>query len=424
MFPILYKPTKSGKSHSWQISVYGDTITREDGDVGGKLTKTTREIVGNTVRTAEQQAQQEAEKIWIKQLDKGYKPDEKDKKGMKIFNNVMLQKSINGGMNRGVKMFGESNITVGTTAGDKKIDTVHYPMLSQKYLEHKDSVKFPVLVQAKCDGLRCLPRLNSDGEVILESRNGKGYVHLNHIRDELKKILKPGMIIDGELYVHHLYKKDGVISTDGDDEDAMKNVERYQFLSESCKITRTKPHEYESFVQFWIFDLWDLESTNLERNKKLKKIMKGYKGDTIVLLPTHTADSHDDVEKLMDSYIEKDYEGVMLRDPDAVYVSRNGYHCRSLLKYKRESDEEWIIVGAEQCAGNQKGAVKWLCELDGKSVTAKQMGNLEDSRKLYKEYCKNPENFNGKHINIRYNELTKDGVPRFPRAVSIVEDKH
>jgi len=122
-----------------------------------------------------------------------------------------------------------------------------------------------------------------------------------------------------------------------------------------------------------------------------------------------------------------EFEGLMVRQAEAKYVSVDNYHCSDLLKYKRFEDEEWEIVGAEECAGNQAGAVKWKLknEVNGKSrqVTAKQMGDIEEARELMKAYTVTPENFLGKWINIRFNDRSADGVPRFPRATVIPEDK-
>ena len=103
-------------------------------------------------------------------------------------------------------------------------------------------------------------------------------------------------------------------------------------------------------------------------------------------------------------------------------------HQSCLLKYKRFEDEEWEVCGAGECVGGtQDGAIKWICRkmIKGKEkkVIAKQMGDTETSSALYKEYQKNPDKFNGRMINIRFNDRTKDGVPRFPRATAFVEDK-
>lgn len=417
MFPTLYTTKSTGKVQEWRIWVETNKIWRTDGQVGGKMKEPiAREISGNTLRTAEQQALLEAEKYWIKQIDKGYKPDPKDTKGVDVYEHVMSQKSHNGGMNRGVKMFETTQIITGTTSGEKNMTIQHHPMLSKGYLDCVEKVVFPCYVQPKLDGLRALGQLVStpgskgNCKVMLESRNGKDYVHLNHIRQEIFEFLKgyPDTILDGELYVHEM--------------DGKKNVERFQFLSEACKITRTKPHEMEKKVEYWIFDVWNPETTYEERYKFLKKMFKGYTGTVLKFVTTKKANSHEEIEEFMNKCISEDYEGIMVRNTSAKYVSKNNYHCSELLKYKRFEDEEWTIAGAEECEGTQKGAIKWICERDGKTVIAKQMGSVETSRKMWEKYQKKPKKFIGKSLNIRFNDRSKDGVPRFPRATVVRED--
>jgi len=432
MFPILFCEKSSTKIHEWRIWVEDSKIWRTDGQVGGKMKDPiAREISGNTLRSPEEQALLEAEKYWIKQVDKGYKPAEKDGKGMKIYNHVISQKSQNGGMNRGVKMFVETQITAGSTSGNKEMTEHHYPMLAKHYLEHLEKVKFPCYTQPKLDGVRAMGFISSvkldieildshshshshsDSEydkVILESRNGKDYVHLNHIREEIKILLKdyPKLVLDGELYTHNFENK--------------KNVERFQFLSEACKITRTSPHPKESFVEYWIFDIWDTECSFPGRFAILQDLFNNYSGKILKLVPTKQVDSHQEIEKFMNKTLKQDFEGIMIRNSQAKYISRKDYHCDDLLKYKRFEDEEWVIVGADECQGTQKGAIKWNLELDSKRVVAKQMGSVEDAKELYKQFKKTPEKFIGEKINIRFNERTKDGIPRFPRATVIRED--
>jgi hypothetical protein len=417
MFPTLYKETKTGKTHQWVISVEGSTIIRSDGDVGGKQKVSKREISKNTLRTAEQQALDEAEKIWIKQLDKEYKPT--DSNGLKIYNYVIEQKSKNGGMNRGVKMFGDTEIKTDTTSGVKDMTIQHHPMLSQKYTDRIDSITFPVFVQGKCDGLRAISYLNGD-HVVLESRGGKDFVHLQHIRDALKKVLKPGLVLDGELYVHYLYRNENK-PTNVKTNDVYTNVERFQFLSECCKITRKKPHDFEILVEYWVFDIWDnTGKTNKERENQLTKLQFSA---PIIKLPTHIANSHEEIEKYFEEYLDKSYEGVMTRNMNATYVSRKGYHAPCLLKYKPFFDLEAEIIGAEKAEGNQQDAVVWKCSLKGKEFSAKQIGTLDMSRFLYEDFCKTPKKYIGRKINIRYNEMTSDEIPRFGRATWFVEDK-
>lgn len=436
-FPLLYH-TDAGKVRVWACWVVENVLYRTDGLSNGKFKEPSQYTFGgNTVKTPEEQATAEAEKRWISQLDKGYRPSSSDDRGVKIYESVLAQKSQNGGMNRGVRMFSESEITTGTTAGEKDLDQRHCPMLAKKYKDYDKNeelvltnqavaLKFPCLVQPKLDGLRALPRI-SGSHVVLESRNGKDYMFLNHIRRELHPLLKGGIVLDGELYVHRLYKSGTGYDTVGKGTE-LKSVERFQFLSEACKITRKSPHPYEELVQFWVFDLWDPSKTNLERWRFLEALFKDYKGTAIKLVPTFQVHSHEEIEKRMDEFVGKghrngyQYEGLMVRQSAAKYNHKNGYHCDDLLKYKRFEDEEWIVTGAEECAGNHAGAVKWVCELNGRKLVAKQMGDLEESRRLFTDFQKHPKKFLGHKINIRFNERSKDGIPRFPRATAFRED--
>lgn len=447
-YPILYTITKTGKKRMWAcwLDPRGAPLYYcTDGEVGGKLkSPARREFKGNTRRNPREQTEDWAQKKWIDKLGRSYKPAPEDEEGQKIYTYVISQKEKNGGMNRGVKMWGATEICVSTTAGAKDLSQRHFPMLAKKY---KDFVKlpkrsgggeaygltspgkkveFPCFVQAKVDGLRVLPRVSGD-RVLLESRKGNDFVFLNHIREELKTFLRghEDLVLDGELYVHHLLKSD---------ETEYKTVERFQFLSKACKITRSNPFVEEHKVQFWVFDLWDKTKTFRERWEVVKSLFEGYEGDIIKMVPTFEVQKHEEIEGHMRDFVGEtsgresyEFEGLMVRQAEAKYVSVDNYHCSDLLKYKRFEDEEWEIVGAEECAGNQAGAVKWKLknEVNGKSrqVTAKQMGDIEEARELMKAYTATPENFLGKWINIRFNDRSADGVPRFPRATVIPEDK-
>jgi hypothetical protein len=449
-YPLLVCE-KNGKTRLWACWVIKDTVYRTDGFIGGKFKEPLGHIyTGNTLRNGEEQALLEAEKLWIKQIDNNYKPQIDDEKGQEIYQYVIEQKSKNGGMNRGVKMFGETGITTKTTAGKKDYSIKHLPMLAKKYKEHDKtgefnisnagkSIKFPAIVQPKLDGIRAVSFINSDKQFVLESRNGNYFMHLNHIREELNYWLEhkncTDIVLDGEMYIHKAYKNsDGEPSYDTNGTE-MKSVERYQFISEACKITRKEPHDYEEMVEYWVFDIWDPTKTNIERFEILKNLFSDYDGIILKLVPSKIVNNHEEIETFMKEMIGEDnsrqgyeFEGIMVRQSSAKYSAKET-HSSCLLKYKRFVDEEWEVYGAEKCVGGtQDGAIKWLCkkEINGKikKVIAKQTGDANKAKKLYQDYMKNPKKYIGKMLNIRYNETSKDDIPRFPRAVAFVEDKY
>ncbi len=447
-FPALFNTKINGTRHLWVCWVTDNKIYRTDGDVHGKMKEPIpREYEGNTVKTPEQQAQFEAEKMWMAQLNKGYKPDESDKNGMEIYNKVLEQKNNNGGISRGVRMWGETQIKAGTTSGKVTFDK-HIPMLAKTYLDNKDKVVFPCYVQAKVDGMRCRAYL-SKGECILESRDGNSYMFLDHIKDEIKSVLinHPDLVLDGELYIHVLYKnKNGdytfdYISKGGPPNEELRGVERYQFLSRTCKTSLKKAHPLELLVEFWVFDIWDQSGMSFDKRfDKVEKVFSNYEGDIIKLVPTFKVNSHEEIEEKMKELIGEndfrqgyDFEGVMIRKPQGQYIAKAKYHCDEILKYKRFIDEEWFVTGAKESQGTQKGAIVWECKIEkeipegsGNKKTLvcnpKQMGDINESRKLWNQYKQNPNDFLGKPLTIQYNEVTKDYIPRFPRAVGIRDE--
>lgn len=432
-FPLLYINSTNG-IRVWACWVIKNNVYRTDGLVDGKLkTPIPKEIEANTLRSGSEQSLLEAEKLWIKQLDKGYKPHEKDKIGKEIYDLVIKQKEENGGMNRQVKMFNETKTLKKskesksqTTAGLTKISDRHAPMLAQSYLEQKKDIKFPVLVDPKLDGERVIVYLNESGQVRLESRNGKEYMFNNHIREAIKPLLeKHNIVLDGELYIHELYKTDkpDKFNIKGNGK-KLTGVERYQFISKACKISRKEPHPEENLVQLWIFDIYDLEKTAQERKELLKKYYSKIKNNNIIkLVPFEKIDDTTGIDKALEKYTLLDFEGIMLRPMTEKYISKGSYHCKNLLKLKKFIDEELEIIGASESKGTQKGAIIWQVQKNGKTVNAKQIGSVQESKKLWEKFQKNPNKFIGKMINIRYNETTKDGLPRFPRATGIVTDK-
>lgn len=447
-YPLMFI-TKNDKVRAWACWVIGDTVYRTDGLIDGKLKEPqSHQYNANTLRSGEEQAPMEAEKMWLKQFDRGYSPAKDDKKGMQIYNHVKDQKEQNGGMNRGVRLFGTTAITTNTTAGKKDLSAQHRPMLAKKYKDWRNedcfeltnpgkAITFPALAQAKVDGIRALPHIVGD-KVNLESRNGNNFVHLNHIRDEIKNWLKykgrDNLILDGEMYVHRLYRNEDGQPTFAATDAEMKGVERYQFISEACKITRTDPHDFEEYVEYWVFDIWDQTMSNMERWNLITELFADYDGDIIKLVPTRVVNSHEEIETFMEELVGEttgregyEYEGLMVRQASAKYAATTT-HQSCLLKYKRFEDEEWEVCGAEKCTGGtQDGSIKWICKkiIGGKEkkVTAKQIGDCKTSKKLYDAYQKNPKKYNGCMLNIRFNDRTKDGVPRFPRATTFVEDK-
>lgn len=416
-----------GKERFWKIYIdpkQKDVIIRHDG-INDKNAKekepTLKQVKGNTLRSGEEQALKEIQKMWLSKLDQNFKPSENDKEGTELYKKAISAKMSQNSSN--------TSINLKTQKIDKKAALPNIPvMLAKDFLQSSDTITVvgkkmidnsnELVVQPKLDGVRCIASYDSKNDkVYLRSRTMKEYSFLTEIKESLRKVFKkyPDVIFDGEIYFH---------------DERIENIKRYQMTSSIAKITRNAPSEDENLVEYWIFDIVDLTKTFKERYTLLNKIFKNKTSfEKLILTPTVVKDiedcDEDEIMNFLSDYhfhqgVEKGFEGIMVRKSDSMY--KNG-RSSDLLKYKNFEDEEWLVVDAkESSGGNQTGAVVWILVDQNNSekvVEAKQVGSVEESRNFFK----NKNKYIGKKINIRFNGKTKDGIPRFPRAIAFVEDK-
>ena len=103
--PALYVVDKKGKTRVWKIWTRGPTVYKSYGEEGGKATPSERTFKGvnigkrNETSPAEQ-ALREAERDWVKQLDKSYFP--KCPEGLKMAKKAQRAKTSQNNTNAGV----------------------------------------------------------------------------------------------------------------------------------------------------------------------------------------------------------------------------------------------------------------------------------------------------------------------------------
>lgn len=446
-FPILFNKEKGKK---WKIWVDGNKIYRTDCLSYKDFPKkpTCREVQAKAHTTAEEQALQDAKKFWTKKLDDAFEPDPEDKEGQKMYNEIMENKKKQGGNNHGVAR-SKGGLTKKMNGVVIGVTNKHTAMLAHKFNEKKERIlwdftnrnhmldrlmrltknkyknlKAPELerlaserlareyfdassgafVQPKLDGVRCLAFLY-EGEVVCFTRNAKQFVHLLKQREDIKRFLSksPNTILDGEWYVHEPVV-DGKL---------LQNNERFDFITSACKTARTSPHEYEHLIEYHVFDVVEPKKNQLDRLQILQKLFENNEKCCVKPVEIHAIERESEIYEWHDKFFQKDYEGIILRNTNAFYEGKRVLH---LLKYKEFDDAEFTIVGAEQAQGSQEGAVTWICENDeGKKFRCDMKATIEKRREMYENYA----DYLGEQLTVRYQGLTKDGVPRFPKGLAI-----
>jgi len=376
----LYKLSKTGKVLSFYIRVwhvdYLAYITTTKGFIDGAKQVDEKEIESKNLGRANEttpweQALLEAESQCKKLLDKGYKLWT----GGNIGTFEMAQ------LYNWLKKQG-----VGTDASGKL-----KPMLAHKTIE---PIKFPCWGNYKYDGVRCFSFIE-DGGIEKVSRNGKPFIHLDHLDKYLSEFFgSMDCIVDGELYSHTMSFQ-GIISS----------VKRAQ--KSNLEIG------YRIYDVIPMGDLTMPQSQRWALLKQVKNKIKAMKEDgykiIIEIAPYFIIEDMDDVKDLFTKAIEKGYEGAIFRNMDAPY--HFGHRSRQLMKYKEFLEEEFEIMGAEEATGRDEGtAVMVLKTKSGKEFRARPLGTREERRSL----LININQHIGDNGTVKFQEYTDDGIPRFP----------
>lgn len=389
--PTLYNTTiGTTRSKQWSISVLdnGDntfTIHTEHGTTGGK------QVLHDTIitegknkgkkneTTPQQQAILEAERDWAKKVKQGYTEqqtqtqpveEEKPKKPKQEKNGRLLK-----------------------------------PMLANEFnMEKEKSVSFPVFIQPKLDGVRCLIYKDNEEHITFQSRQNTIYEEFEHLLPELQHLMsqftdQEGLILDGELYTHGM------------------PFEKITSMVRSSKGKRKNIEE----LNYHIYDCFYSGDTNLSKNQmpysERYQVLKGAFGRTIysklILVETNVANSKRDIEDFHTYYTNliNPYEGVMIRTPSGAYKQQG--RSKDLQKYKKFMDEEFEVVGHHEGTGAHAGTAIFECRSNvnrEKIFGVTMQGTLESKRGMMENVLK----YYGKMLTVKYQEKSNEGVPRFP----------
>jgi len=281
------------------------------------------------------------------------------------------------------------------------------PNLAGKAPDDLTTLRFPVYVSPKLDGIRCL--VTNAGPV---SRNMKPIAN-DYIREELNSLQLHGF--DGELIVGKPTGNDvmnrassGVMRKDG-----------------------------EPDFTYYVFDDFMSNDVFKWRQKTLAERIDAFGFDRIVLVEQIVAKNVEELSVLEQRYVDQGYEGAMIRSPFAHYKQgRSTTKEGGLLKLKRFEDHEASVYGmverfhnGNEATKDALGRTKRSTAKAGKTGTA-MMGALKCSMALGKGKTVEFEVGTGFSeeqrkeiwssdqpwplVKFKCQGFTPDGVPRFP----------
>ncbi len=269
-------------------------------------------------------------------------------------------------------------------------ETVFLPMLAHEFEKKKHKLKYPVHLQPKLDGLRALAYWE-DNQVVLMSRGGKTW-NIPHLSEALAKILPKHKVIDGEIYKHGT---------------------NLQNINKLAKKHREGP-DGSITLEFHVFDCFtpDKKEPWSERYECVRTLLAVDRPSCVQWVSTSCWNTEEEVKAASQTYVELGYEGAIVRNLDGLYCL--GERSSDLLKVKNFQDDEFEIVGHYLGEGKHEGTVGWWCiTKEGKKFKCYPRGTMEERR------VKNPEQFYGEKLKIRFQFLTDEGIPFLPIGIAI-----
>lgn len=256
------------------------------------------------------------------------------------------------------------------------------PMLALKYSERKHDIIFPCFAQPKLNGVRCIFQGNK-----FMSRKGKEYTTLEHLIPELEKL---GIDVpDGEIYIHGMSLQEIV-----------------------SRVKEDKGYETDR-LEYWIYD----QVNDKEFWNRSIELYNKFTSDNFIKLKkvmTVKVNSEAEIKQWHDKWVQEGFEGAIIRNINGLYKVK--HRSKDLQKYKEFIDAEFIIVGAHEGKGLEKGAIVFEVKNDqGKVFSVRPRG----TRETRIEWMKDIKNLLGKQLTVRYQNLSDDGIPIFPVGICV-----
>lgn len=372
-FPTLYCKSTTGKTQVWTIEVIPKGTDAKSPAIikvtygytdGQKVTNEKEITKGKNLgrkneTTPLEQARLEAQSTWEKKKDGGYAE-------------TLTAASV------------PSLASENAIAAQK----VLLPMLAHDFHKRGKDIQFPCYVQAKLDGVRSIFHKG-----IFTSRQGKPFGFLDHIVNELAPAKAADMILDGEIYSTTLSFQDFV------------------GLVKKKKLTE-KDKEDLRHVHLWVYDLVNDDPFE-KRLAALKAFFAKHKFTYVHLLPTEECESRSDIKTFHDKYVAEGNEGLILRNKQGLY--KLNARSADLQKYKEFEDDEFEVTGFTEGEGLEKGLVIWICKTkENKAFNVRPRGTHEERAELFKK----AKSYVGQKLTVRFQELSEDGIPRFPVGIT------
>lgn len=264
-----------------------------------------------------------------------------------------------------------------------------------KDFEERFIKSWPVIIQAKKDGVRCMTAANNHKGWMKPRKKCELVHHKYHIQNKLahwfKGVPLPGDL-DGELFKDGMWFEDVVSAVKGPES------------------------EYHAALEYHLFDIMDDTHMCGERLAMLGywyNALPDNVKEFVKLVPHQLAYNMRELKELMDKYAVSD-EGIIIRDPSERYTFDK--RTRGCQRWKYQLDDEYEIVDVVDGVGKNVGVATMVCITpNGNKFNAAATGTREQRMQWFTDR----KELIGKQATIVFQNLSKKLIPRFPSCKAI-----
>jgi DNA ligase-1 len=304
---------------------------------------------------------------------------------------------------------GTSDTTVNKFADSRyKIQTFSC-QLAHDGANHDSKIVGEKLIEVKLDGVRVLTMVYPDGAVTQYSRNGKELVNFPHIVEQIarhSKFFREPMVLDGEVMsssfqdlMRQVHRKSNVES-----HDAILNLFDILPLKEFLAGASSEvQHQRSHRLRAWIAPIEDHMPNVAVLSQELVDL--------------NTQQGQLRFREINNSAVAGGYEGIMIKDPGAVYECKRTV---AWLKQKPYIEVSLTVTGTEEGTGKNLGRLGALIVEgtdDGRLIKVNVGSGLTDADRI--AYWAGRDNLVGNIVEVRADAVTQnqDGSYslRFPR---------
>ncbi len=313
------------------------------------------------------------------------------------------QTSLNDQLDKEIMSLIQKKKDKGYVLSIKDVDSVNlfHPMLAYNLADYE--IEYPVIVQPKLDGIRCIASANG-----LYSRNNKPFMSSPHVFRELKSFFEkfPNIVLDGEFY-NDAYSD---------------NFNKIVSLVRKTKPTAADLLVSERNIQYHVYDIYDEANPDLTQRSRLQwltNVFGAIKFNSIKVVPSIEVVTSNDLDNHYADCLEKGYEGQMIRNPFAPYENKRSKY---LLKNKEFKDDEFEIVDICEGVGNRAKTAGYAVLKLPNGQTFKS--NFKGSFAYMTKILNTKRQLIGKKAKVKFFNYTPDGIPRFPHIIEIDREKY